>query len=191
MSLKLKNTEKYLKEYTKRLLDSTIKELDKQNRIRKYNSQTITSPITASGSLKESLNIVEKKSNSILHLNIEGNAYGEQVDEGTSSTSVSKGKLIQWINNKTGFKDLNGNVIDLSNTKNVAKIAGLISKSLKLKGIKPTNFLTDIVNSKIMDLKNINNPIIKDLELNVDDILIKSGYKKKGEQTYVIQAKIK
>jgi hypothetical protein len=191
MSLKLKNTEKYLKEYTKGLLDITIKELDKQNRIRKYNSQTITSPITASGSLKESLNIVKKKSNSILHLNIEGNAYGEQVDEGTSSISVSKGKLIQWINNKTGFKDLNGNVIDLSNTKNVARIAGLISKSLKLNGIKPTNFLTDIVNSKIIDLKNINNPIIKDLELNVDDILIKSGYKKKGEQTYVIQAKIK
>ena len=190
MSLKLKNTEKYLREYTKKLLDITIEELDKKNRVRNYNTQTITSSITASGSLKESLNIVEKKSNSILHLNIEGNAYGEQVDEGTTSTSVSKGKLIQWINNKTGFKDLNGNVIDLSNTKKVARIAGLISKSLKFNGIKPTNFLTDIIKSRINDLKNINDPIIKDLELDINNVLIKSGYRKKGEQTYTIQAKI-
>ena len=57
MRLKLKNTEKYLKAYTKELLKLTIKELDRDDRIRNYNSQTITSKITASGSLKESLNI--------------------------------------------------------------------------------------------------------------------------------------
>ena len=46
MRLKLKNTEKYLKAYTKELLKLTIKELDRDDRIRNYNSQTITSKIT-------------------------------------------------------------------------------------------------------------------------------------------------
>ena len=157
MSLKLKNTEKYLKAYTKELLDITIKELDREDRVRNYNTQTITSKITASGNLKESLSIVEKSSDSILQLNIKGNDYAEDIDEGTKTTSVSKNKLIQWINNKNGFKDLSGNVLDLNNIKKVERIAGLISKSLKFNGIKATNFLSDIINSRINELKTYMN----------------------------------
>tara|TARA_R110001606_G_scaffold379865_1_gene540097 strand:- start:77 stop:652 length:576 start_codon:yes stop_codon:yes gene_type:complete len=190
MSLKLKNTEKYLKAYTKELLDITIKELDRQDRVRNYNTQTITSRITASGSLKESLSIVEKSSDSILQLNIKGNAYAEDIDEGTKSTSVSKNKLIQWINNKNGFKDLSGNVLDLNNIKKVERIAGLISKSLKFNGIKATNFLTDIINSRINELKNIETPITLDIESDIDNVLLKLGYKKKNNETYTIETKI-
>tara|TARA_R110000772_G_scaffold257953_1_gene374979 strand:- start:77 stop:652 length:576 start_codon:yes stop_codon:yes gene_type:complete len=190
MSLKLKNTEKYLKAYTKELLDITIKELDREDRVRNYNTQTITSKITASGSLKESLSIVEKSSDSILQLNIKGNAYAEDIDEGTKTTSVSKNKLIQWINNKNGFKDLSGNVLDLNNIKKVERIAGLISKSLKFNGIKATNFLTDIINSRINELKNIETPITLDIESDIDNVLLKLGYKKKNNETYTIETKI-
>ena len=190
MSLKLKNTEKYLKAYTKELLDITIKELDREDRVRNYNTQTITSKITASGNLKESLSIVEKSSDSILQLNIKGNAYAEDIDEGTKTTSVSKNKLIQWINNKNGFKDLSGNVLDLNNIKKVERIAGLISKSLKFNGIKATNFLTDIINSRINELKNIETPITLDIESDIDNVLLKLGYKKKNNETYTIETKI-
>jgi hypothetical protein len=145
MSFKLKNTEKYLKQYTQSLIDISVKELNRKDRVRKYNSQSVTSSITASGSLQQSLKIVEKDTDNILQLNLEGNSYGEKIDEGTKSTSVSKGKLIQWIKNKNGFKDLNGKIVDLNNTKKVDRIASLISKSLKINGIKPTNFLTDII----------------------------------------------
>lgn len=189
MSFKLKNTEKYLREYTKGLLDISVKELNRKDRIRNYNSQSVTSSITASGSLQESLKIVEKDTNKILQLNLEGNAYGEQIDEGTKSTSVSKGKLIQWIKNKNGFKDLNGKIVDLSNTKKVDRIASLISKSLKFNGIKPTYFLTDIINSKIKELKNIESPIVLDIESDLDNVLLKLGYKKQGKETYTIETK--
>jgi len=189
MRLKLKNTEKYLKAYTKELLKLTIKELDRDDRIRNYNTQTITSRITASGSLKESLNISEKSSDSILQLNIKGNSYAEDIDEGTTSTAVSKGKIIQWINNKNGFKDLSGNVLDLNNIKKVERIAGLISKSLNFNGIKATNFLTDIVNSRIKELKNIEAPIGLDIESDIDNVLLKLGYKKKDKDTYTIETK--
>jgi|TARA_R110000803_G_C11817283_1_gene301482 hypothetical protein len=189
MRLKLKNTEKYLKAYTKELLKLTIKELDRDDRVRNYNTQTITSRITASGSLKESLNISEKSSDSILQLNIKGNSYAEDIDEGTTSTAVSKGKIIQWINNKNGFKDLSGNVLDLNNIKKVERIAGLISKSLNFNGIKATNFLTDIVNSRIKELKNIEAPIGLDIESDIDNVLLKLGYKKKDKDTYTIETK--
>ena len=88
MSLKLENTEKYLRQYTKSLLDNVVVEISRTDRTREYNQGTITSPIKASGSLQESLRIVEKDNKSVLELNIEGNAYGEQIDEGTKSTSV-------------------------------------------------------------------------------------------------------
>lgn len=189
MSFKLENTKKYLKQYTQSLIDISVKELNRKDRVRKYNSQSVTSSITASGSLQQSLKIVEKDTDNILQLNLEGNSYGEKIDEGTKSTSVSKGKLIQWIKNKNGFKDLNGKIVDLSNTKKVDRIASLISKSLKINGIKPTNFLTDIINSKIKELKNIEAPIELDIESDIDNVLLKLGYKNKGNETYTIETK--
>jgi len=189
MSFKLENTKKYLKEYTQGLLDASVKELNRKDRVRNYNSQSVTSSITASGSLQESLIITEKNTDKILQLNLEGNAYGEQIDEGTKSTSVSKGKLIQWIKNKSGFKDLNGKIVSLSNTKKIDRIAGLISKSLKLNGIKPTNFLTDIVKSKIKELENIDTSVVLDIESDIDNVLLKLGYKKESKETYTIETK--
>ena len=189
MSFKLENTKRYLKEYTQSLLDISVKELNRKDRVRNYSSQSVTSSITASGKLKDSLNITEKDTDTVLQLNLKGNAYGEQIDEGTKSTSVSKGKLIQWIKNKNGFKDLNGKIVDLNDTEKIDRIAGLISKSLKLKGIKPTNFLTDIINSKIKELKNIEAPIELDIESDIDNVLLKLGYKNKGNETYTIETK--
>tara|TARA_R110001606_G_C15010811_1_gene608435 strand:- start:3 stop:581 length:579 start_codon:yes stop_codon:yes gene_type:complete len=189
MSFKLENTKKYLKEYTKSLLEDAVVEIQRTDRTRNYSSRSITTNITASGSLEESLSIVEKNSDSILKLDIEGNAYAEKIDQGTKSTSVSKDKLIQWINNKKGFKDLNGNLINLNDTAKIASIASIISRSLKLKGIHPTGFLTDLIKQKLIELKNIHEPVVLDMELDIDNVLLKLGYKKKGNETYTIETK--
>lgn len=190
MSFKLKNTEKYLRQYTKSLLDNLIVEISRVNRTRNYASRTVTSPIKASGSLQESLKIIQKDTKSKLELNIEGNSYGEQIDEGTNTSSVSKGKLIQWIKNKNGFKDLNGNPVNLSDLKKVEMIAKLISKSLKLKGIKQTNFITGVVESKFKELNNIEVSVLKDANIDLDNILKRAGYKKGSNETFSIQTKI-
>lgn len=191
MSLKLENTEKYLKIYVEGLKKLLIDETNRKDRLRSYNSGNINSPISASGSLAESYKLESSKKTEIIKYNILGNSYAEKVDEGTTSTSVSKGKLIQWIQNKNGFKDLNGNTINLSDTKKIDKIASLISKSLKLNGIKATNFLSDIVKLKFKELSNIGNTISKDVELDFDNILLKAGYNKTGKETYTIETKIK
>ena len=71
MSFKLENTKRYLKEYTESLLDISVKELNRKDRVRNYSSQSVTSSITASGKLKDSLNIAEKDTDTILQLNLE------------------------------------------------------------------------------------------------------------------------
>lgn len=190
MSLKLENTEKYLRQYTKSLLESVSNEISRKDRIREYDTRTINSPITASGKLLESLKIIEKDKNSVLELNIEGNSYAEQIDEGTRSTNVSKDKLIQWIQSKNGFKDLQGNTINFSDLKTVGRIAGLISKSLRLKGIKQTNFITNIVESRFEELSNIHEPIVMDIDSDLENILKRAGYKKGANETFSIQTKI-
>ena len=190
MSLKLENTEKYLRQYTKSLLDNVVVEISRTDRTREYNQGTITSPIKASGSLQESLRIIEKDSKSVLELNIEGNAYGEQIDEGTKSTSVSKDKLIQWIRSKNGFKDLQGNPVNLSDVKKIGRIASLISKSLKFNGIKQTNFLSKVVESKFEELRNIHEPIVMDIDSDLENILKRAGYKKGANETFSIETKI-
>jgi len=60
MSLKLENTEKYLRQYTKSLLESVSNEISRKDRIREYDTRTINSPITASGKLLESFSIRTK-----------------------------------------------------------------------------------------------------------------------------------
>jgi virulence-associated protein VapD len=188
MSFRLENTEKYLRQYTESLLDNTVVEIARKDRTRNYPSRPVTTNITASGSLQESLKLKEKKGKSILELNIEGNSYAEEIDEGTSSTEVSKDKLIQWIKNKRGFKDLQGKTLNLTDTNKISSIAKIISKSLKLKGIYPTRFLSNLVESKFKELKNINQPITLDIEEDIDNVLKKLGYKKTNN-TFTIETK--
>jgi len=33
-------------------------------------------------------------------------------------------------------------------------------------------------------------PVVKDIEVDIDNILLKAGYKKKGKDTYTIETKI-
>ncbi len=190
MSLKLKNTEKYLKQYTKNLLDHSIVEISRKDRTRAYKSGIITGSINATGSLQESLKFYySKKKNTF---NIIGNSYGESVDEGTTSSNPPVRKLINWLvsKNKT-LKDTKNNTVDISDFKKVRRIAFAIQKSLKFRGIQQTGFITKIIKENFIKLNTIYNPVIKDVVLDLDNILLQAGYKKTGKETYVIETQTK
>jgi len=190
MSLKLKNTEKYLEGYTMRLKDMLIVETARTDRTRSYVSQSITSPITASGSLQESYKYNKSRKTGIASFNIIGNAYGEAVDEGTSKSNPPVQKLINWLISKNRrLVDLAGNTVNLNDYKKLRRIAFAIQKSLSVKGIQKTGFITDLVNNEFKQLEKVYIPVVKDVVVDIDNILKRAGYEKTGKETYTIETK--
>jgi len=184
MSLKLFNTKKYLREYSKNLLKLAYGEIEKTDRTRNYQSGKITGPIDASGSLKESLKLMSGKTTDVVYnFSIVGNDYGEYVDEGTKTGNPPVQKLLNWLvsKNKT-LRDVNDNIINLSDTKKVKRIAYAIKKSLNRKGIQRTGFLTDLIKEEFNQLSNIDVPVVQDIAEDLDNILERNGYKKLGEK---------
>ena len=66
-----------------------------------------------------------------------------------------------------------------SETKN--RIANQITQKIKREGIKPTNFLTNLVNEQFNKLKGIENIITEDINLDIDKFMQSIGYIKQGE----------
>lgn len=191
MTIRLKNTKKYLAEYSKNLLKLAKLEIEKTDRTRSYKSGNITGPINASGSLKDSLEIRGVKTTDVIYnYSILGNEYGEAVDEGTSSSTPPVSKLINWLvsKNKT-LLDSKQRTVELGDIKKVRRIAFAIQKSLSIRGIQKTGFLTNLVEEEFKQLNDIYKPVVKDIEVDIDNILIKAGYKKTGKETYVIETK--
>jgi hypothetical protein len=121
------------------------------------------------------------KGGSFFQFNIDGNAYGEKVDEGTKKgTSPSVSELVSWINAKpVKLTDAKGNNLkDTAETKN--RIANQIAQKINREGIKPTNFLTDLINQQLNNILGVAPEIIKDINMDVDGFMQKLGYIKSG-----------
>jgi hypothetical protein len=78
----------------------------------------------------------------------------------------------------------------MSDFKKVRRVAFAIQKSLKLQGIQKTGFISKTIKDEFIKLNTIYNPIIKDIELDLDNILLRAGYKKTGKETYLIEKQI-
>ena len=187
MSFKLKNTEIFLTNYANKLIALAKKDIN-EPRQRTYNSskfgsRTINEPLNSSGDLADSLILKKKllKGGSFFQFNIDGNAYGEKVDEGTPvGTSPSVSELVSWINAKpVKLTDAKGNNLkDTVETKN--RIANQIAQKINREGIKPTNFLTDLINKQLNNILGVAPEIIKDINMDVDGFMQKLGYIKSG-----------
>jgi len=192
MSLKLKNTEKYIEEFAKNVKKKLIYETNRKDRVRSYKFDNITSSITASGQLADSYKIKENRNSAIVKYNIIGNSYGEAVDEGTNSSTAPVQKLVNWLISKNAtLLDSKKRVVSLGDIKKVRRIAFAIQKSLSIKGIQRTGFITDLVQKEFKQLKELYKPVVQDIELDIDNILLRAGYKKKDKETYVIETQIK
>jgi len=186
MSFQFKNTEAYLTNYVKRLIEVTKRDIDKpRNRIYKKKqggTRMINAPLNATGSLKNSL-ILKKKMKSLFNergfrttqsFRIVGNSYGEILDEGADGSKVkaTTAGIENWINSKP---------VNLTYIKDKTKVAQLIKEKLDREGIKGIGFLQQIVDEQFSKVFGIENSLMKDVDLNLEDILITLGYNKKGE----------
>lgn len=183
---KFKNTKAYLDNYSKELVKLLKIEVGR-NRTRSYGSGTYNSPIDSTGQLKQSIEAISKDSSKSIIFNIMANDYAISVDEGRGQGKYPPVEdIIDWIKAKPiRIRDTKGRFKSATDYE-VRKLAHNISRKVAREGIKPTNFITDAINQSMDKLNKIGAAVSKDVSLNLDDILVKAGYVKKGEN-YIIE----
>ena len=186
MSLKFKNTEAYLTNYTKKLIVLTRQEIlnpqKRTYRSKLFGNRTINAPINSSGNLRSSLKLSKKLKTivgdssfkSTKSFRIIGNSYGEILDEGAKPNKVNAtvSGLEKWIVNKP---------IKLEKIKDATKVAEYMKRKIDRYGIQGTGFLQKVVDKQFDSIMGILPSLTKDIEFNLEDILITLGYNKKGE----------
>lgn len=190
---KFKNTKAYLDNYSKELVKLLKIEIGR-NRTRSYSSgRSYNSPIDNTGSLRESIESLAKESANGFGFNIMANEYGLAVDKGTKqgqppvykpTTNIQD--LMQWIRSKpVRIRDGKGRFVQATDYR-VRGLAFVIARKIGRDGIKATGFIQDAINQSMEKLNKLGEVVSQDVSLNLDDILIKSGYIKKGDN-YILK----
>ena len=181
---KFKNTQSYLDNYSNKLTKLLKSEIQ-SSRSRNYVSGSYSNPINTTGSLANSLSKLSKINSNRLSYQILGNSYGSKLDKGNAQGRMPNVQsLVKWIQDKRlTLSDLQtGEVISLSDIKKVKRIAYFIGRKIALKGTPETKgFISDAIEKSMVELNALGSQVSKDVSLNVDDILLKSGYIKKGD----------
>jgi len=185
---KFKNTKSYLDNYSKELVKLLKIEIGR-NRSRNYASGTYNSPIDASGRLKESIEAIAKETSKGFQFNIMANDYALNVDQGRGQGRYPDiYNLINWIRTKpVRIRDIKTGRFVKSDDYAIRGLAHNISRKIAREGIKPTNFISDAIEDSMVKLNKLGEAVGQDVLLNVDDILLKAGYIKKGD-SYIIKS---
>lgn len=185
---KFKNTKAYLDNYSKELVKLLKIEIGR-NRNRSYSSGTYNSPIDASGRLKESIEAIAKETDKGFSFNIMANDYAINVDQGRGQGKYPDiDNLIEWIRVKPiRIRNIKTGRFVKSDDSAIRGLAHNISRKVAREGIKPTNFISDAIEHSMVKLNKLGEAVGQDVLLNVDDILIKAGYVKKGDN-YIIES---
>ena len=184
---KFKNTKAYLDNYSKELVKLLKIEIGR-NRTRNYKSGSYSSPIDNTGKLRQSIEAISKDSSKSIRFNIMANDYGLAVDGGSSKRQPAVDDLIDWIRSKPiRIRDSKGRFVTATDYR-VRGLAYAIAKKIGRQGIQPTGFIQDAINQSLDKLNKLGAAVGEDVSLNLDDILIKAGYVKKGDN-YIIEKK--
>ena len=62
----------------------------------------------------------------------------------------------------------------------VRGLAEVITAKIRRRGVYKASFISEALDKMIGQLQDISEPIVKDVELNIEEILINAGYAKKG-----------
>jgi len=186
---KFKNTKSYLDNFSQELVKLLKIEIGRSRRRKSNNpkARSTSTPIDASGNLRKSIKSISKEQPSKISYDIESLAYGEIVDEGrrASTTPPPIKDIFQWIKDKpVRLRDLKGRIKSFTGKKGGDKrrsLAFAISKSIGLYGIRPTNFISEAIEASMGKLDALGDSVGKDVMENVEDILLKTGYIKKGD----------
>lgn len=171
-----------MKSYGIKLIDLLKREMDSPQPSRmQYENNTIN----ATGISKEDINyIVDSSVSGDFNIKIRGDKHLLDIDKGTNNTIASVEDIAKWIiakpvNYRGATQNQSLQSLGVGSPK-VLALAKRIVKSLALKGIKPTNFISRTVEKHMANLKVIA-PIVEDVKKNVQELLTQAGFDLKGK----------
>lgn len=181
------NTKAYLENYSKELAKLLRIEIGR-NRTRKYKSGSKSNPIEDTGKLRNSIEVIEKELSSGFSFGIEMNSYGQIVDSGRKSKKLPNiTDIATWIKHKpVRLKDSKGKFVASSDAK-INSLAFVIARSIASDVARPTNFISDAIKASMVKLSKLGDAVSQDVLLNIEDILMQSGYIKKGDE-YILKS---
>jgi len=179
---KFKNTQAYIKNYSEQLIKLLKIEIGR-NRTRKYKSGSYNSPIDATGKLRESIEAIQKIKDKSFSSQIMMNDYGLVVNDGRDIGSEPPHQdILDWIKAKRiRIRDTKGRFVTASDYQ-MSKLANNIRRKIGREGTQRTGFIDDAIDKSIGKLNKLGAAVGEDVMVNLDDILIKAGYIKKGEE---------
>lgn len=182
---KFKNTKSYLDNFSQELVKLLKIEIGRSRRRRSMNprGKNVTAPIDSTGELKDSIKSISKEQPSKISYNIESLAYGLTVDKGRKPNKKPPPvkDIAQWIKAKpVKLRDAKGKFVSMDDKK-INNLAGVIARSIGFYGTAPTNFISEALEASMGKLDALGDSVGKDVMENVDDILLKIGYIKKGD----------
>lgn len=179
---KFNNTKAYMRTFSQELVKLLVLQIDR-NRQR----GNISSPINASGRLKNSFEVDFDETTGEYIYSILGNDYGLIVDKGRGAGKMPPiNEIIKWIDakpvtlNAARLGSLKGSI-----TTQKKKLAFAIARKIGAQGTRPTGFVEQALASAMEKLK-IEEPIIQDIEENIVEILTKAGFKELANNEFVI-----
>lgn len=182
---KFKNTKSYLDNFSQEIVKLLKIEIGRSRRRRSMNprGKNVTAPIDSTGELKDSIKSISKEQPSKISYNIESLAYGLTVDKGRKAGKKPPPvkDIAQWIKAKpVKLRDAKGKFVSM-NDKKIESLAGVIARSIGFYGTAPTSFISEALEASMGKLNALGDSVGKDVMENVDDILLKIGYIKKGD----------
>lgn len=180
---KFKNTNLYVRGLSQKLV-----RLLKYQIARQRNRGSVTAPINSSGKLSASLEIDYDTTDGEYIYYILGNEYGLNVDDDVKRSKMPPvQKIIDWIDTKpvTLVESKYKGRLSGSITTKKKKLAFAIAKKIQLKGINKTGFINEAI-ADVMKKLAIEEPVIQDIENNLEEILIKAGFHETGNE-YIIK----
>jgi hypothetical protein len=181
MDIVLKNTKAYLEGFANNELIRYFLESYNTDRPRGEGKYTgVTSRVEASGRGGESLEVKAEDDS----INLYGAQYLKYVDEGTGKFQPNISALKRWITEKpVNLDGVKGKTLESK----VNTLAFLIGRSIGAKGIAPANFIGEVVERALKEIKDsIGEPLKSDIMEDLGTFMISLGYIKKGN-TYELK----
>ncbi|QDP55978.1 MAG: hypothetical protein Tp1102MES256162_43 [Prokaryotic dsDNA virus sp.] len=180
-----KNTKSYLNNFSQEIVKLLKIEIGRSRKRRSMNprGRNTNSPIDASKQLRRNISIDPKEEEGKITFNIEALNYVTTVDKGRKAGQKPPPvrDIAKWIKAKPiRLREANGKFVSM-NDKKINNLAGVISRSIGFYGTAPTNFISEALEASIGKLDTLGGAVGQDVMDNVEDIFIKSGYIKKGD----------